>query len=214
MDWATYYERFYGWAESTQVSRISTIDEFGDVSDEVTEIVLNMLDIKACTRLVKRALAYGVRFTADEIDEIAYTLDPVPDDLLLTAKTAFTQDQIDSISFYYKNQKVIDEIAKRSGINNHEEIIIDHYYTNIKLSTTNNQKPKHQKITFGQIFRAFGAGILSGLFGSKNKKHNGVCNGDCANCPPHYGYRFGRWYYGHGHNYGCEFGGNRGGGNT
>ena len=62
---------------------------------------------------------------------------------------------------------------------------------------------------------AIGLGALIGLFkggvGGK-KRHNGRCNGDCANCPPHYGYRYGRWYYGHGHNYGCVFGGNKGGG--
>ena len=40
----------------------------------------------------------------------------------------------------------------------------------------------------------------------------GRCNGDCENCPPHYGYRYGRYYYGHDHHHGCEFGGNRGGG--
>ena len=47
---------------------------------------------------------------------------------------------------------------------------------------------------------------------SKRKRHNGRCDGDCANCPPHYGYRYGRWYYGHHHVYGCEFGGNKRGG--
>lgn len=31
-------------------------------------------------------------------------------------------------------------------------------------------------------------------------------------CPPHYGYRYGRWYYGHDHVHGCEFGGNKGSG--
>lgn len=50
-----------------------------------------------------------------------------------------------------------------------------------------------------------------GLAGkNKSHKHNGKCNGDCANCPAHYGYRYGRWYYGHHHNHGCEFGGNGG----
>ena len=38
------------------------------------------------------------------------------------------------------------------------------------------------------------------------------CDGDCANCPPHYGYRYGRWYYGKGHQYGCELSGNKGDG--
>lgn len=46
----------------------------------------------------------------------------------------------------------------------------------------------------------------------QKKQHSGKCDGDCANCPPHYGYRHGRWYYGHDHVEGCEFGGNKGSG--
>ena len=53
-----------------------------------------------------------------------------------------------------------------------------------------------------------GAQLLSGLASKNNHGH--YCNGDCANCPPHYGYRYGRWYYGHGHQGGCERGGNGG----
>ena len=47
---------------------------------------------------------------------------------------------------------------------------------------------------------------------NRRKGHGGKCTGDCKNCPPHYGYRYGRWYYGHCHIYGCEFGGNKGDG--
>lgn len=43
----------------------------------------------------------------------------------------------------------------------------------------------------------------------RSEKHSGKCDGDCKNCPPHYGYRYGRWYYGHSHTEGCEFGGNK-----
>ena len=43
-------------------------------------------------------------------------------------------------------------------------------------------------------------------------QHPGRCTGDCAHCPAHYGYRYGRWYYGHHHTHGCEFGGNDGSG--
>lgn len=49
-------------------------------------------------------------------------------------------------------------------------------------------------------------------WGSWKKKDTGKCDGDCANCPPHYGYRYGRWYYGHDHSEGCTRGGNRNGG--
>lgn len=49
-------------------------------------------------------------------------------------------------------------------------------------------------------------GTLLGIFGgpSSKKKDTGRCDGDCDNCPAHYGYRYGRWYYGHGHQHGCE----------
>ena len=211
MDWSTYYERFYGWADSTQVSRISSIDEFGDVSDEVAEIVQNLYNDKAATRLVRRALQHGVRFTASEITEMIFDLDTVPDELLLTCKTAFTQDQIDSISFSYHNTEILNEISRKSGLQRNLNIHIDTIETDVRIIRT-NKSHIHQKATLGQLLSAIASGIFSGLFTSKDRKHNGRCNGDCANCPPHFGYRYGRWYYGHGHNYGCQFGGNRGGG--
>ena len=54
-------------------------------------------------------------------------------------------------------------------------------------------------------------GVESILDKTRQPRH-GRCTGDCANCPPHYGYRYGRWYYGHDHTHGCEFGGNKSGG--
>ena len=70
--------------------------------------------------------------------------------------------------------------------------------------------PKKKKAGLFTALAAFAAG--SALAGRGKKKHDGHCDGDCANCPPHYGYRYGRWYYGKGHQYGCEFGGNKGDG--
>ena len=59
------------------------------------------------------------------------------------------------------------------------------------------------------LFALFlGATLIAGLASPGN--HSRHCNGDCAHCPPHYGYRYGRWYYGHGHQGGCERGGNGG----
>ena len=57
---------------------------------------------------------------------------------------------------------------------------------------------------------SIGSSNSGSSFSSSKKKHSGDCDGDCDNCPPHYGYRHGRWYYGHGHQRGCEFRGNGG----
>ena len=46
---------------------------------------------------------------------------------------------------------------------------------------------------------------------SSTRPHGSTrCDGNCDSCPPHYGYRHGRWYYGHGHRHSCQRGGNGG----
>ena len=50
---------FYEWAESTQISRLSSLTDFGP-SDEIVEVVQNFYDEKVATRLVRKALDYGV----------------------------------------------------------------------------------------------------------------------------------------------------------
>ena len=46
MDWDTYYEKFYDWATSTQISRMSSLTSFG-ASSEVAEIAQEYMDEKA-----------------------------------------------------------------------------------------------------------------------------------------------------------------------
>ena len=82
-------------------------------------------------------------------------------------------------------------------------------------------QPQKQKIGFwkalGMLFSSSyethsTSDSSSSFWSAPKKKNTGRCDGDCANCPPHYGYRYGRWYYGKDHTEGCTRGGNRGGG--
>ena len=71
-----------------------------------------------------------------------------------------------------------------------------------------------QRMIRGGFLATLFAGLAGASEGIKDvqNRHNGKCNGDCAHCPLYYGCRYGRWYYGHDHTHGCEFGGNKGGG--
>jgi len=69
MKWEDYYDRFWDWAESTQISRISTLTDFTS-SAEVAEIANEFFDEKNSTRLVKRAMQNGIHFTPAEIIEL------------------------------------------------------------------------------------------------------------------------------------------------
>lgn len=73
MTWAEYYERYDGWQESTQYSRLASIKDFGpdgSPSEEICDCI-QYVDTRTATSILRRALAAGVRFRAAEVAEIA-----------------------------------------------------------------------------------------------------------------------------------------------
>jgi len=187
MTWDDFYGRYSDWSESTLKTRISSLEDIGS-GDEVVEVCLNICDEKIESQLIRKAMRLGVKFTRDDILELDGEL---PEDMFC------------ELACYAGFRDIFDEPE-------------DDFAENVRIveKHVDGYLDQERKTSAG---KAVGAGILAGifkvLFGGK-KKHNGRCDGDCANCPAHYGYRHGRWYYGHGHNYGCEFGGNKGGGSV
>lgn len=264
MTWAEYYERYDRWQESTQYSRLASVEDFGpdgSPSEEICDCI-QYVDMRTATSILRRALDAGVRFRAAEITEIAdsgqiedeeilekliqtsvdaYTgeqldtllsclIDPepvyelideitsgpthfteedvlallpdLPDDeainqLVSSTDTIFTENGLNELCDYGVDESLIRKISKHSGIPYADQDELDE---EIPLKETRPKKPG--------LFH----GILMSLaLADRSKsKNTGRCTGDCAHCPPHYGYRYGRWYYGHGHTDGCEFGGNGG----
>lgn len=73
MTWAEYYERYDGWQESTQYSRLASITNFGpdeSPSEEISDCI-QYVDTRTATSILRRALAAGVRFQTSEVVEIA-----------------------------------------------------------------------------------------------------------------------------------------------
>jgi len=212
MSWDEYYAGFYDWSLSTQKSYSYRLTDYGD-AEEVFEIVneFAFYDSKFATRFVEKALAAGVRFLPEHILEMTILIDkPVLSKAAESVSGTFDREQLEEIHMLIEDSS-FNRIANKAKIDifaddepEEEEAEYDEpeYY-----------EPAPQKKGFGlfgtlfAILAAFGS-----VSSSKKKGHNGRCNGDCANCPPHYGYRYGRWYYGHDHVHGCEFGGNRGSG--
>lgn len=72
MTWDDYYEKINDWAVSTAVNRISGLEDMG-APDEIVD-ALNIIafeDEKGATRLLNRALQYGVKFSGDNLVEIS-----------------------------------------------------------------------------------------------------------------------------------------------
>ena len=219
--WDEYYEKFYDWAESTRIKNITYLESLGD-SDEVTEILIELKDNKnAANRLLKKSIDANIKFSGDNLNDLFFwdfdkemlmqILWDSADNLTTEDIEALyiTVDDEDLLKVCEKGHISLPDELKDFECEEDEETYEEEYFQE-EFNEHDNHKSK--KIGFlGHTF-AILAAMASVSKNNKNKKHSGRCDGDCMNCPSHYGYRHGRWYYGKGHMHGCQFGGNRGDG--
>ena len=115
MDWDSYYEKFYDWATSTQIKKMSSLTSFG-ASAEVSEVAQEYMDEKAASRLIKKAVAYGVQFTPDEIYDLSGCCDiSAMNELLKSAKCTFTQEQLEGL-WGSADDEVLELVARRNHV--------------------------------------------------------------------------------------------------
>ena len=201
--WDEYYEKFYDWAESTQIRNLSALTTLGP-ADEVAEIIIELqCNTAAANRLLKKALAAKLAFSGDALLEFLGINDQtLVEAAALNSAARLNENDLEELCGLI-DDAVILQICSKCRLPLPEDLREE--YDNAAPA------PKVAKTGFfGKLFTAIG--IFSDATHSAAKKHRGKCTGDCANCPPHYGYRYGRWYYGHNHTRGCEFGGNNGSG--
>lgn len=208
--WDEYYEKFYDWAESTQVRNLSALTSLGS-ADEVGEIIIELqVNVPAANRLLRKAVEEKLAFSGSDLVEFAYINDKEP----VTAAVRNSAERLTAEDMEYLygeiDDEVIIEICKQRNI-----LLPEALHEEEEEDTYNDdfipEPPAPKRGFFGTLAAIF-AGASAGVSSAQGRRHNGRCNGDCANCPPHYGYRYGRWYYGHDHDHGCEFGGNKGSG--
>lgn len=208
MTWDDFYERFCGLALSTQKSYASKLTDFGD-ADEVYEVLSEFAfhDQRFASRFAAKAMDGGVRFTPEQVLEMATTIEKSTlSRMAETAVPAFDREQLEEI-YMLIDDGAFDRISKKQKIDIFAEDEADEPYEaedDIEIIELPQKKPGF----FATLFAvAVGVDLLES---ARKNRHNGRCNGDYAHCPPHYGYRYGRCYYGHDHQHGCEFGGNCG----
>lgn len=198
MKWDDYYDRFWAYAESTQISKISSLTDFSS-SAEVAEIANEFYDDTIASRLVNRAMQCGVRFTPAEIIELSGCVtEGTMIEAIRNRRGRFSEDEFEQLEGLCYDEQLLENVAKADGIKRETGDV------SFQVDASGTKPVK-------------APGLLSMLLGlgssSSTKSHySGCCTGDCAHCPAHYGYRYGRWYYGHHHTHGCEFGGNDGSG--
>lgn len=204
MTWKNYYEGFYHWSPSTQKNYTYRLSDYGS-ADEVWELTQELAfhDEAFATKFLEKAFAAGVRFTPDQVLEMAGMVkESILSKIAEQADVPFNREQLEEI-YMMIDDTSFQKISQRAKV----DVFDDEPDTYEQQERVQYIPPKKKGTGLFATLAAFAAG--SALAGQGRDGH---CDGDCANCPPHYGYRYGRWYYGKGHQYGCKFGGNNGDG--
>lgn len=187
---------------------MSSLTSYG-ASSEIAEVAQEYMDEKAASRLIKKAVAYGVQFTPEEIFDLSGCCNTEAMNALLdSSKFRFTKEQLEDL-YGAVDDEVLERVAARNKIH-HFQDDEDEEIENEIVEKEFFDEPVTSAPKIGFFTKLFAGIGIAGALSSPHSSHQVHCTGDCANCPPHYGYRYGRWYYGHVH--GCEFGGNKGDG--
>ena len=215
--WDEYYNSFYDWSPSTQKNYSYCLEGYGP-AEEVIEIAIEFAfdDEKFASRFVSKALDAGVRFTPEQVLEMTLNIEmPVLSRMAENTTINFTEEELEEIYMLIDDES-FNRICAKQGVDifaddtEYDSYIEEDYDTEELFEEDTVEAPKKKKRSPWLL--AFLLAILGASSKNHKRRHNAKCDGDCANCPPHYGYRYGRWYYGHGHVRGCVFGGNKGDG--
>ena len=226
MEWSYFYDKYSEWSDSKLKSYISLLEDIDSGSELVDAVVdIENKDIKSL--LVRKAMEFKVEFDQDDFER----LDGEIPSLLYVhlareGNIKFgTNEEVAQVLASIWDEEGNDALYRRalkSGIKFTQQQL--EWIGKDEEETYTEQQSASNNTGCGCLGMLLGFGLLFGNGSNSNsgghhshssgsssrKRDTGRCDGDCANCPPHYGYRYGRWYYGHGHQHGCQRGGNGG----
>lgn len=171
MTWEEYYDKFYDWAESTQVKKLSSVEALGP-ADEVTEIMLelefNREDI--VNRIARMAIEQKLVFTAENIRDLTDCMDAgLHGKLALQSVNSFSKEDLVMLEGFVDDDVIV-QLYKIKGLP------IPELYADDELDSTMEVRGKRKEKGLSRFFEkaamafAIGEGIRLGIKDAKNGK--------------------------------------------
>jgi len=121
--WSRFYDAFYDWSPEYAKARLQSVMDFG-TDDEVLEVVQELFwdDEYEASRLVMRALEYGVRFTDENIVELTSLCDEdTIKQVVFLSKLLLTEESLEEL-YGNVSDDIIIEIAKERNLTLPEDL--------------------------------------------------------------------------------------------
>lgn len=76
MTWEEYYDKYYDWADSTKIKKLSSVEKLGS-ADEVTDVMMDLTfeHEEISNRIARKAIAQNIVFSADNIETLNCAID-------------------------------------------------------------------------------------------------------------------------------------------
>ena len=99
MTWEEYYDKFYDWAESTQIKKLSSVEALGS-ADEVTDVMIefafNHRDI--VNRIARKAIDQKIIFSGENISDLTNLMDEaLQNQLVRQSAEHFTEKDLEPL---------------------------------------------------------------------------------------------------------------------
>lgn len=117
MTWDDYCEKMNDWSVSTAINKISSLENFGS-NDEILEVMNEIAvdDKKGATKLLNRAVRYGVKFSAENLAEIMDICEEESfKNALYQSADVFTTQDLAFLNDYVDDELIV-ELAKKYRI--------------------------------------------------------------------------------------------------
>ncbi len=177
MEWNEYYDKFYDWAESTQIKKLSSVDKLGP-ADEVADVMLtfafNRVDI--VNRIARKAIEQKIIFTAENIQDLTNSIDTdLQNQLALQSVSSFSKDDLVMLEGFL-DEDVLVKLYKARGFKVPEELD----YGELSFDFHEEEPEKQPSGFFSKLAMAFGigAGIHHGIEDATRSNFHSFSVGD------------------------------------
>lgn len=176
MTWKEYYDKYYDWAESTRIKKLSLVDDLGS-ADEVTEVMTDLTfnHEEIANQIARKAIKQKIVFTADEIEALICAIDnELLEKLFIQSACQYSKKDLESLIGLMDDELLAAEYQKKGYtlpeellyLEENDEIDFDDDYVE---EFNNNNKSKG---FFRKLFMSFamGEGISQGINDVTRKK--------------------------------------------
>lgn len=173
MTWEEYYDKFYDWAESTQIKKLSSVEQLGS-AEEVAEVMMEFAfnHEEIVNRIAKKAIEQKIIFSAENILDLTNCMDSgLQGQMALQSVSAFSEEDIQSLEGSLDDEVIV-KLYRVKGFKVPEVFIDDEPQDDYEEVLESAKQPTG---FFSKVAMAFGigAGIHQGIkdaTGSKPKK--------------------------------------------